>query len=183
VRGLDSAEPTRQNARDRGKGATQHVRVRFAAPGACDESLGSSASPSVGSEGVRVSFHPLASTVDSIMEVRLKFIIYYMYKFIIYSITQTTGQEVARVMGDPSLYSEWNNFVNAKEGSKNEGERESEREEEGEREKQRRHDGNSVVRSLYMKSKDEEGGVWLLDPLALVANYGVENEVLILMND
>jgi hypothetical protein len=28
-----------------------------------------------------------------------------------------------------------------------------------------------------MEAKDEEGGVWLLDPLALVASYGVEDEV------
>jgi hypothetical protein len=78
VRGPDSA--TRQNARGRGKGATQHIRLRFAAPGEGEEPLGS-ALPSNGGEGVRVSFHPLTSTVDNIMEVhRKRLLLIFIYK-------------------------------------------------------------------------------------------------------
>lgn len=66
-------------------------------------------------------------------------------------------EDVAQLGSDPSLYSGWRNFV----GAASEGE-ESE--------------AGAGARGLYMEAKDEEGGVWLLDPLALVASYGVEDE-------
>lgn len=67
-------------------------------------------------------------------------------------------QDVAQLGSDPSLYSGWRNFVGAASAGEESG-------------------AGAGARGLYMEAKDEEGGVWLLDPLALVASYGVEDEV------